>query len=296
MATTVLQSFDDYLSNLEITDQQTTKVSNCRTNITAAIAKELSLHTERSKVIGSYDRHTLTRYLSEADIDLMVVLHYGDNKNWDTYSGTSAVLSEFKRILQNKYPKTTMAMDGNCVTMALTDFRLDVVPAFKVTDDTNGDYYKIPDINRSEWLPTNPFAFADLMTQVNKNMNGAFKPLIKMVKGWNRDEGWLIKSFHLEAMMYHRYASYSRRYSYASMLALFFKDLPTYLSQTCYDPIMQDRLDDYLDSGNRRSNAIQKANTAASLSKAALDCEESDPKRAIEYWKTLMGDFFPAYG
>ena len=255
MATTVKQSFKEYSSNLEITNRQQEKVSNCRNNVTNAIAKELTLNDERSKVIGSWDRHTLTRYLSEADVDVMVILHYGDNKHWETSSGTGACLDKIKQILQDKYPDTTMRRDVNCVTMQLSDFRLDVVPAFKYKQG----YYVIPDTSRSEWVPTNPFEFADLMTNINTNMDGCFKPLIKMVKGWNRDEGWPIKSFHLENIMYHRYHTYSESYTYSSMLAMFFKYLPDYLRYACYDPVTSDQLDDYLDTGNKRQTAISKA-------------------------------------
>ncbi|HEV2402653.1 MAG TPA: hypothetical protein VGS08_00440 [Candidatus Saccharimonadales bacterium] len=247
MATTVKQSFKEYLTNLELTDRQQTTVSNCRQNVTKALEKELVLHDERSKVIGSWDRHTLTRYLSEADVDVMVILHYGKNKAWDSSEGAQLVLDRFRQILQAKYPKTTMRSDTNCVTMALTEFRLDVVPAFK---HENG-YYRIPDTSRDKWVPTNPFTFADYMTNINTNMDNCFKPLIKMVKGWNREERWPIKSFHLECMMYHRYHEYTQAYTYSSMLALFFKDLPNYLRHWCYDPVMQDRLDDYLGTGDR---------------------------------------------
>lgn len=173
MATTVKQSFREYASNLELTDRQQQKVSNCRENVTKALAKELTLHSERSKVIGS--------------------------------------------------------MDGN------------------------------------------------------------FKPLIKMVKGWNRDEGWPIKSFHLEAMMYHRYHSYTQSYTYASMLALFFEDLPTYLAYACYDPVTNDRLDNYLNVGTKRQQVIAKAQQAAQLSAQALAFENTNEEQAIKIWKVLLG-------
>lgn len=292
MATTVKQSFSEYSSNLEITDRQQGKVSICRENVTNTLAKELTLHPEKSKVIGSWDRHTLTRYLSEADVDVMVILHYGENEGYDTSDGTVRILDKFKQILQARYPNTTIRRDINCITMALSEFRLDVVPAFKY----KGDYYTIPDTSRSKWVKTDPFEFADLMTNINTNMSGCFKPLIKMVKGWNRDEGWPIKSFHLEAMMYNRYHTYTRTYTYSSMLALFFKDLPYYLSHWCYDPVMKDRLDDYLGEGPKLQAVIRKAEQAATLSARALELEDTNPEKAIDIWRTLLGGFFPVYG
>jgi hypothetical protein len=52
MATTVRQAFQQFSSNLEITDRQTTLVSNRRQNVVSALKKSLILHPEESKVIG----------------------------------------------------------------------------------------------------------------------------------------------------------------------------------------------------------------------------------------------------
>ena len=104
MATTVKESFRQFASNLNITDRQETIVSNCKKNLVEKIGDKLSLYTEqRSKLIGSYDRDTLIRYLSEGDVDVMVVLHYSDNKHWDNDEGAAKVLNRFKTILEEAY-------------------------------------------------------------------------------------------------------------------------------------------------------------------------------------------------
>lgn len=299
MATTIKDSFNIYSSRLEITDRQGTKVSNSRTNLVDKLGNVLSLHPdEKSKLIGSYDRNTLTRYLSEGDVDVMIILHHGNNEDWDNAAGTGKALNKFKAILEEEYPDTTMRVDENCVTMQLSEFRLDVVPAFKLTSGG----YKIPDTIRQQWVETNPFAFADLITKTNKAMDDKFIPLIKMVKGWNREEGWPIRSFHLECMMYNRYKSYTEGYSYDSMLRLFFEDLPTYLASTCYDPVTSERVDTYLDNyatTTKRQIAINKANKASAKAKEAYEDQTKYPNAisiSIEEWKALLGEFFPAYG
>lgn len=187
-----------------------------------------------------------------------------------------------------------MRRDVNCITMRLSQFRLDVVPAFK----QDAGYYTIPDSVRREWVPTDPFSFATWMTRVNTTMGGDFKPLIKMVKGWNREVGWPLRSLHLEAMMYHRYKSYKQTYTFDSMLKVFFENLPNYLRYPCYEPVKNDRLDEYLDTSSTRTRAaaIAKAEKAAELSAAAYSWAGSDPARSIRIWKTLLGEFFPSYG
>lgn len=298
MATTVTDVFNEYRKNLEITNRQAKLVSERRRNVVRAIKAELSLHSEESKVIGSWDRHTLTRYLYEGDVDVMVILHYGDNKSWDTSEGTVNVLNKFRSILEAAYPDTPKRRDRNCITMQFSEFRLDVVPAFAVEDALTG-HYKIPDSVRRLWVPTNPIAFASKLTAINTNMDGTFIPLIKMVKGWNRNVGWPIRSFHLECLLHQHYREYSEGYTYPSMLRVFFRSLPSYLTAACYDPVQGDRVDTYLDNGAakpRRQLATEKAQTAALLAHEACSYGDEDPEQAIATWKYLLGEFFPAYG
>lgn len=295
MVTTIKSAFRDYATNLNITDRQASLVANCKNNMVKVLGGELKLHTEKARVIGSWDRDTLTRYLSECDVDVMVVLHYGEHKDWNSGDGASKALARFKRILDNAYPKTPCRVDQHCVTMTLSQFRLDVVPAFKFDDGS----YSIPDTHADRWIKTNPIAFADAITTVNKQMDGTFVPLIKMVKGWNRAAGSPIKSFHLECMLYNHYRLYTNSYTYSSTLKVFLESLPKYLGSSCHDPITGERVDAYLDGGGMttlRARAITKAQAAAAAAAEAYGDEELYPSVAIGEWKALLGEFFPSYG
>jgi hypothetical protein len=175
-----------------------------------------------------------------------------------------------------------------------------VVPSFAIGGVEHISYYTIPDSIRRQWVATNPFTFAEKITQVNNTMGGSFVPLIKMVKGWNREVGSPISSFHLECLMYERYSSYTQGYTYPSMLKVFFENLPGYLSQPIYDPVMGDRVDTYLDNNavkTKRRIAIEKAQSAkAAAAEAFEDQEKYHPSVSIGEWKALLGEFFPSYG
>jgi len=296
MATTVKAAFGEYASNLNISDRQEPKVSNCRTTIVKALEAKLTLYPDQpSKLIGSYDRDTLIRYLSEGDVDVMVVLHYGEHKDWEDAEGTGKALQRFKSILEDKYTDTPCAIDRNCVTMKLSEFRLDIVPAFRYTDGS----YRIPDTYRKAWLTTDPVRFADEITRINNNMGGDFVPLIKMIKGWNRELPKPLRSFHLECIMANRYKNYTQGYTYDSMVKVFFGDLPNCLEAATYDPVSGDRVDWYLDNtslGYSRESLVDKAKKAADHALEAFNDGEKYPSVAIKEWKTLLGTFFPAYG
>lgn len=269
-------------------------MSDRRKNVVSWLSQGLTLHsTEPSKLIGSYDRHTLTRYLSEADVDVMVVLHYGHNKGWHTPDGTIKALDRFKAILDVAYPTTHKRRDRNCIRMDFSEFKVDVVPAFS----WKGGYYEIPDSVRRKWVNTNPFAFAQKVSEINQDMDQTFVPSIKMVKGWNRKAGGLFRSFHLECMMHDRFQYYVEGYTYPSMLNMFFEALPGYLSRPFYDPVMGDRVDTYLNNTatvTRRRIAMLRAHAAAVAAREAF--QDSYAPTAIGKWKALMGEFFPAYG
>lgn len=296
MATTISQAFSQFASNLEITDRQTSLVSERRKNVVNAVAQELILNSASpSKLIGSYDRSTLIRYLSEGDVDVMVVLHYGENKAWDSPEGTIKALDKFKVILDKAYPNTDKGRDRNCITMKFAEFRLDVVPAFSI----EGGYFHIPDSIRKLWVPTDPFSFAERITSVNKAMSNCFVPLIKMIKSWNRNEGWALRSFHLECLLYNHFKNYTVSYTYPYMIQEFFASLPRYLAIYAYDPVKGDQVDSYLDNEavkTKRQIAIEKANKAAIKSKEAYGDQEKYASVAIDEWKALMGEFFPSYG
>lgn len=296
MATTVKAAFEEFATSLNITDRQEKVVSTCHQNVVNEIKKKLYLHPDQpSKLIGSYDRDTLIRYLNEGDVDIMIVLDYSSHKDWDSKEGATKALESFKTILKSAYISTECNIDRNCVTMKLNEFRLDVVPAFK----SNQGGYFIPDTYRGVWLQTDPVKFSEEVTRINKNMDQSFVPLIKMMKGWNKTLKTPLRGFHLECIMLNHYKNYSQAYTYPSMIKVFLAALPAYLGQATYDPISGDQVDLYLNNtslGYDRQGTIGLVKKEAAMAEEALNDSEKYPSIAIGNWRKLLGQFFPAYG
>src|SRR5258707_8227930 len=290
MPSSIRQAFEEYKSNLEITDRQESVVAARRESVVEVLDDELLLHSSKSKVTGSWARNTLTRHLFEADVDVMVILDYEVYSHWHDAEGTIKALDRFRTVLDEAYHDTSKRRDRNCITMRFSEFKLDVVPAFLYNDGT----YAIPDAVDKVWRRTDPFGFAKKITDVNKQLSDTFVPLIKMVKGWNREVGWPIRSFHLENLMYQRFHTWTTLNSYPFLLQDFFQALPGLLATACYEPVTWDRVDTYLDNGaskSAREIAIAKAGAAAEGSKEAYDDQDRFPYVAMSEWKNLFGEF-----
>ena len=293
MATTVKQAFRDFSSRVNITDTQNSLVSSRWNNVLDAIDRKLYLHnTKPSMLIGSYKRQTMLKPLSNNDVDLMLVLHYSKNKNWDNSDGTIYALNKFKEILDESFPQVSKRRDRNCITMSYSEFKLDVVPAFSI----KGGYYKIPDSIRKEWISTDPDTFSSEISGINTNMGGSFVPMIKMMKAWSKNNGDLLEGFHIECMLHKRYEGYIEGYTYSSMFNLLFSYWSTYLSAASYDPVKGDRVDTYI-SYDDRIDLVKMAYLSKEYSDEAVKAEANeDHETAIYYWRLIFGDYFPAYG
>lgn len=97
-------------------------------------------------------------------------------------------------------------------------------------------------------------------------------------------------------------AQYMQRYTYSSLAKAVFASLATYLNGPIYDPISGDRLDQYLDTNTQpsdRQTLVKRAQAAANAAEIAEKTGTSIgglPKTAIDQWKAIFGEFFPAYG
>ena len=71
-----------------------------------------------------------------------------------------------------------------------------MVPAIE-----KGNYFQIADPAKSGWMSTDPKAHATLATAANKAFSDKWKPVVKMIKAWNRNQGEpVVPSFLIEVM------------------------------------------------------------------------------------------------
>jgi len=294
MATTIQQAFLKMKQNLEITGLQSATVSTRQKNIREVMQAELMVHD--SFLTGSYSRNTMIAPLKEADIDIFFVLdvEYYYNYNNGQNGGQGGLLDLVKRTLRRTYTRTPdISRSGQAVSIRFDDFMVDVVPGFK----RQGGGFLIPNSITQDWISTDPKKHVELMSYQNSQHGCDLVPMVKMIKGWNRNISDRFRAFHLEVLALDIFTGITIS-DFPSGARFYFDKGRTKIAQQNPDPA------GYGDDVGRYINgkaAVDEAVAAFQLAYDRAIKAEDFAKRgyithAFEMWSKIFGNYFPAYG
>ncbi len=293
MARTIVEAFRTFKANLEITGLQAETVSTRQQNVREAVKKGLDVLD--SFITGSYSRHTLIAPLKQADIDIIIIL---DSKYFHNYNGKNGgqagLLDLLKWVLRKTYPTTPdISRNGQAVTIQFTDFAVDVVPAF----NRQGGGYLIPNSITQSWLSTDPKQHVQIWSAANKSHGGDLVPLIKMLKAWNRSTSSFLRSFHLETMCLQILDNVTIS-DFPSGARYLFDKGRNYVTKKNPDPAgYGDDVGAYLNTADKVKNAVSRFETAYTRAlKAENFASRGYVSDAVNMWRLVFGDYFPAYG
>jgi len=293
MATTIKQSFEQLKSNLEITGLQRETVSTRQSNIREALESDLDVLD--TFLTGSYSRNTMIAPLSEADIDIFIVL---DSKYYYNYNGQNGgqagLLDLVKRTLKKTYTKTPdISRSGQAVTIQFTDFVVDVVPGF----NRKGGGYLIPNSISQSWISTDPKKHVEISSETNTAHDGEYIPLVKMIKGWNKSHSNFFRSFHIETLALEILDEVTIS-DFPSGVRYFFSKGVSLIDKKNLDPAgYGGDVGNYLNSKEIVQEAVDRFQKAFELASRAESLgKEGYIESAVSKWRTLFGDYFPAYG
>jgi len=291
---TTIQAFDKFRQNLELSSTEQKDAERRHTDVRDCIGGTFDVKSDF--LSGSYRRHTKTKPLK--DVDVFFVL--GDEEKWRRAKPPLEVLQAFQTCLQGEYTEVDQVTIGRrAVTIEFEKkyypdahdgkvLSIDAVPALECGSD-----YEIPDKVTGTWIKTNPEIHKAQATAKNRELDGHWVPLVKMVKGWNRANGKPIKpSFLIEVMAEDLIEGPFS--SYADEIRNFFAAAEANIGQVWPDPA---RLGPPV-SDQMTADLVAKAKTALreAQTKMVLASRLSATGRqgeALQTWRSVLGDYFP---
>ena len=290
---TVSEAFEKFRRRLELSATERQDAIRRHKDVRECVGE--CFDVDRDFLTGSYARHTKTKPLK--DVDIFFCLGK-DDSHW-RQRPPSDVLKAFEACLANKYGSTNVAPGRRCVTVTFDKrnptadeegkvLSNDAVPAY----DT-GDCYEIPDRDVGRWIKTDPDIHRELATTKNKTIGGAWVPLVKMLKRWNRSaEGPIKPSFLIEVMAldltdppFTTYPAEVRRF-FASALDGVRREWPdpAGLGSPVSDQMTQ----------QRQEAAVGMLRHAEMSAARAVRLEQQGKNgAALTLWREVMGSYFP---
>lgn len=175
--------FNAFLSNIEPSPTTVAYISSIQTNLRSFLKnhkdyKDVHVDTFLS---GSYAKHTSIRPAAgdkKRDVDIIVVTSYSSSKS------SSEVLEELKDVLIQKKEYSTAIVQRHSVGIEMGSVSVDVVPV--IADEDDDQLYYVGDSDTGNWTMTDPKGHKSWSTDVNKENNSEYKPLVKIIKWWRR--------------------------------------------------------------------------------------------------------------
>lgn len=295
------QQFIDFLSDIE--PSKTTKEKAASAH--AAARDHLESHDKFKKyhidtfLSGSYRRDTAIRprmhdgQEDRADVDAIVVTNHKKTDN------PEEVISLLHKTLKEKY--ADIKKNVRSVTIVSNGVNVDIVPII-APDGLDGQLF-IPDRNLAAWVETNPPKHTKWTTDTNEAADGRFKPLVKLVKWWRRenDTGFRKpKGFVLECMAAYNMNSGEKQFQ-ELFVGTFEKILDTYRLHIAAGIVPW--IQDPAVASNSVTNGMEfeefkafyeKIEEHAVFGRKAIN--EKDDEKQLEMWRQIFGERFPKTG
>ncbi|HZU70922.1 MAG TPA: hypothetical protein VFA09_26840 [Ktedonobacteraceae bacterium] len=300
MAKTVAQGFQEFRSRLEITNLQASAVSQRHQHIREILKRELPVVDDDGDFLtGSYVRKTMIAPLKDADIDIFFVL----DRSLYYHHDQASLLDTVKSTLKKAFPTTAdISRDGQAVTVSFRDFKVDVVSAFHRMLRFFFPSYLIANTITNTWITTNPKEHIAIWSKANQEHDDKLIPLIKMMKAWNKTNGGLLTSFHLECLLLQilkeqPITDFPSAVQYAFGKARRYFRYPFFF--TVHDPsVSNSDVGAYLNTHKKREAVFGRLEMAYARAKKAQElAAQGNIQEAFTNWRHVFGDYyFPAFG
>lgn len=186
-------------SALNLQQEEKDKVSKSIETLSSRLNAYFGQDLDEHFKFGSYTRRTiLPRKADEnSDVDYMVVF-----KNPYEYK-PQTLLNHLKAFVNKYYYSSEIYQSHPTIVLELNHIKFELVPAQK---DIWGDLH-IPSRSSSytEWMVTQPNTFNNELSEANATYYNQIKPLVRLLKYWNRLNGSHRSPYLLEKWIVNNY-------------------------------------------------------------------------------------------
>lgn len=194
----VRQRFQQFHRNVLLTEvQRDDGITKCRGVVNCLNRHYYGTQSEDDHgfMIGSWAKGTASR--PPRDVDLYFVLADAQYHRFQRYVGNrqSALLQDVKQVVEQTFPNTTLRADGQVVTVRFNGCSVEVAPVFALT---TGRYLICDTHAGGSYKETDPWAEVRFIDAMDDASDHNLRPMIQMLKAWQRWCNVPIKSFQLE--------------------------------------------------------------------------------------------------
>jgi hypothetical protein len=274
------EAFDNLKQTLEITGTEQELAKSRHELVREHV--EAAWKLEDHFLTGSYSRHTKTKRLK--DVDIFVVIDPGGPQGYLADGSPTDALKSLYDVLATRW--TDLTLDDNVVTVNYSGEDVtsyEIAPVFPRV----GGGYLMP--NAGSWMATDPTVHKTLVTTMNKECDGKFVPLVKMIKGINRHFDEPIRpSFLLEVMALQLVLPPCGRYR--DEIRFFLASAADQLTSDWPDPAgLGEDVNADTSAVQRRTLSDVSQGWLATAEDALLLEQEGKERAAVERWRELFG-------
>ena len=188
-------TINSYLTDLAkaavIRDQEKENIKLSVSTLKKRLAEYFGNEVTDNYIFGSYDRRTiLPRSMdSNSDVDYLIVFADRSYKP-QTY------LDRLLRFVEKSYPTSEIYQSNPTIVLSLNHINFELVPAVKIP--LYGLQIPAKASAYQDWIGTNPTSINNELINANKSHNNLIKPLVRVVKFWNTQNGRPFDSYSLE--------------------------------------------------------------------------------------------------
>lgn len=150
-------------------------------------------------IVGSVGRKTAVD--GNSDLDILFDMPNDIFKKYDPYesNGQSSLLQDVKNTLLEKYPSSNIRGDGQVVVISFNKYTIELVPAFKQSDNR----FKYPDTHDDgSWKYTDPLSEQEECSLCNSISDNKYYDFCRMVRCWKNNIGFKFGGLLIDTLVY----------------------------------------------------------------------------------------------